>query len=132
MTFNWFLYLLILHLFADVYLQNSGMSAGKSKEFKILAAHGFHHFSVFGIGMLPALGIWSIPLALLNAVLHCCVDWYLWNGYKWLALKRRWRETEKQYKHWWQSPKFLTALTVDQALHLSSIFLIYGIASICL
>lgn len=100
--FTYFVWLMLLHLVADFFLQSREMGKNKSSSFKWLSLHCLTHFLVFGFFYpLPVilLGIWagqyvsvlqSIPslfflsfvFAFANAFLHMIVDACTWNAYK--------------------------------------------------
>ena len=96
-----------VHTLADFFLQTDNMAVNKSSSNKWL----LFHVSVYGGCLLP-FGGWY---ALLNAFLH------FWTDYCTSRMTTRlWKARER---HW-----FFVVIGVDQALHVTSLFLTYRYA----
>ena len=97
----------ILHFIADWALQSKEMSRNKCLKLKVLLQHASIHLVVFSIGLLLITTLkFALTFALVNAVVHAFVDWYLWRAYKVSVILRRHLLIPKEkWEEWGLIPK---------------------------
>lgn len=113
-------WILCLHYIADYLFQTPEMGRQKSEKLKVLFKHCLIHFGVFAVGMLDlGIGV-ALMFALITAILHGIIDWFLWRGYKQSVLLRNPGiplEVLKREWRYWEDPWFIKTIGFDQLLH---------------
>lgn len=131
----------------DFLLQDRETALNKSKSFKYLGQHLFAIFcciAATGLG----LGMPAVYLAGCYIVVHGIQDWYIWNGYKYLVMRRILNkvktipnltqvaketyiqqksivfEMEKEYA---EDKVFYDTIGLDRLLHVITIVILYGV-----
>lgn len=103
-------HIFLLHFIADWALQSKEMSRQKSNKLTVLIQHVSIHLVVFFFGCLLIMSpANALMFALVNAVVHGVIDWYLWRGYKLSVFFRREQLIPKEkYEEWGIKPQELT------------------------
>ena len=102
MLINSYILVIWLHFIADFVLQSDKVAMNKSKDTNCL----IWHCSIYGMVML----IFGPTFAIINAVLHFITDYVTSRitSYFWITNQRHW---------------FFTTIGLDQAIHMSCLFL---------
>ena len=138
------LLLLATHFLSDFLLQPRAMAKGKSEKLPWLAGHLLITYLCF---------MWVGPIfAMINMLVHGVIDWYIWRGYKKIALWRGNRQAlaafkpdpndhpavqgaklEKHKTEWlggfkyWEDSLFYDTIGFDQLLHISTLVILNGL-----
>jgi len=126
-----FILSLWLHFIADFLLQSREMGQKKSYELKWLNKHLSIQFFVMFLGLLPFTGYHiAILFAFYNSCIHGVIDWYIWRGYKasvWLRNRKYGHNKEQLASTWkyWEDHLFYTTIGFDQALHITTLALLW-------
>jgi hypothetical protein len=140
-------WMLVLHFIADFILQPRTMGKKKSENIYWLIGHLLIQFFVMALGLVHVVGhTKGADIALANAFVHGLIDWYIWKGYKLVALWKIKKEAAKtvdyrlandtrfkdevrenmiadevkfQAPHWkyWEDHWFFVTIGLDQLLH---------------
>lgn len=119
--------IILIHNFADFFLQSRDMALNKSKSNYWLSLHVFY----YTIGIIPiALMLWyfngynlwyvSLYWLLLNSELHWITDY----------ITSRWTSRLYKEEKFYGFPSFFTAISIDQCIHYTTLILTYNLFKI--
>jgi hypothetical protein len=132
------IYILLLHLVADFWLQDRETAKKKSHKLSFLAKHIAMNYTVFCIGMSLFLITRNDPLTIypklfifcfLNALSHGIIDWHIWKIYRiWTVFRNPEVTIETLKKNWqyWEDNNFWLTMGIDQFLHTATIVGLYN------
>lgn len=113
------IYLFFMHFVADFLLQSRAMGKGKSENLWLLLAHISIQFIVIGSAL-----VWisvkqdlAAEFAVLNAVIHGVIDWFIWRLYK-ISVVKRGYGADFAYQ---EDSLFYSTIGFDQFLHIATI-----------
>jgi hypothetical protein len=112
-----------------------------------LLQHLAIQFACFLLFLTPIIGFAEAGLfALLNALVHGVIDWYIWRGYKWSVMYRLYDDEGNSYKpgvsktgpnhslmsdskvwKFWEDHWFFATIGLDQLLHTLTIITLFGV-----
>lgn len=105
--------LLFAHFIADFLLQPRWMAVNKSIKFKVLVQHCAIQGGVFLVFCLVLFNpLDALIISIMNTMLHGCIDWNIWRGYKYFR-----RHEDIKTFPWWEDHWFFVTIGADQLLH---------------
>lgn len=127
--------LLIAHLVADFFLQPRTMAKRKTIDTQWLLRHGIVQWFVFFFVTLFFFRSFKEAAAFagINSVIHCAIDWHIWQGYKMLLSFRMFGSFDlsigkKEYMSrfaFWDDYWFYTFIGIGQCLHALTLIFLY-------